>query len=119
MPDAAAHKLQETVDQITGYRKRTRKLVIGLTAVTTVSILVAVLAGYLFIRLHDSDVGNCLASNQTRAQQQQLWNDLFALSAKNATVKPTAKTVQLTNEFLGDVRRTYAPVDCSVRYPFW
>lgn len=119
MPDAAAHKLQETVDQITGYRKRTRKLVVGLIAVTAVSIAVAALAVYLFFRVHDSDIGNCLASNQTRAQQLQLWNDLFTLSAKNATSKPTAKTEQLAREFLGDVRRTYAPVDCSVRYPFW
>ncbi len=119
MPDAAAHKLQETVDQITGYRKRTRKLVIGLTAVTAVSIAVAALAVYLFFRVHDSDIGNCLASNQTRAQQLQLWNDLFALSAKNPASKPTAKTEQLSREFLADVKRTYTPVDCTARFPFW
>jgi hypothetical protein len=119
VPDAAAHKLQETVDQITGYRKRTRKLVVGLVTVTAVSVVVAALAVYLFFRVHDSDIGNCTAGNQTRAQQLQLWNDLFALSAQDAAGKPTAKTERLTGEFLGDVRKTYAPVNCSVRYPFW
>jgi hypothetical protein len=119
MPDAAAHKLQETVDQITWYRRRTRKLVVGLIAVTAVSILVAALAVYLFFRVHDSDVGNCAAGNQTRAQQLQLWNDLFVLSAEDATARPTAKTQRLVGEFLGDVKKTYAPVDCSKRYPFW
>lgn len=119
MPEEAAHALQRTVDEITGYRKRTRKLVAGLTAVTAVSIAVAALAVYLFFRVHDSDIGNCLAGNQTREQQLQLWNDLFALSAKSTASRPTAKTEQLTREFLGDVRKTYAPVSCSVRYPFW
>lgn len=119
MAEQAAHNLQQTVDEITGYRKRTRKLVRGLIAVTAVSLLVTALVVYLFIRLHDSDVGNCMASNLTRAQQEQLWNDLFSLSARASTGKPSAKTQQLTSEFLGDVRKTYAPVNCSVRYPFW
>jgi hypothetical protein len=119
MAEAAAHRLQETVDEITGYRKRTKKLVLGLAAALVVAILVAVGCGYLFIRLHDSDVGNCTAGNQTRAQQLQLWDDLFALSAQDATSKPTAKTQRLTGEFLDDVKETYAPVNCSTRYPFW
>lgn len=119
MPDAAAHKLQETVDQITGYRKRTRKLVTGLIAVTAVSIAVAALAVYLFFRLHASQVDNCTAANQTRVQQEQLWDTVLALSAKNPANKPTAKTEQLSREFQGVVKKTYAPVDCSARYPLW
>lgn len=122
MPDAAAHKLQETVDEIVGYRKRTRKLVRGLLAVTVVSIAVAALAVYLFFRVHDSDIGNCLAGNQTRAQQEQLWDDLFTLSAENdntAHQKVPASTAKFLAEFLHDVKTTYAPVDCAVRYPFW
>lgn len=119
MPDAAAHQLQKTVDEITGYRKRTRKLVIGLAAVTVIAVLVAVAAGYLFIRLHDSQVGNCVVGNQTRGQELQLWDTLFALSERAAASKPSAKTVALTNEFLRDVKTTYAPIDCSTRFPFW
>lgn len=120
MSEAAAHSLQKTVDEITGYRKRTRKLVRGLIAVTAVSVLLAAAAAYLYIRQHDSNVNNCLAGNQTRIQQEQLWNTLFALASKNTGgTPPTAKTVQLTQEFLHDVKKTYAPVDCSARYPFW
>lgn len=119
MPDAAAHKLQETVDEIVGYRKRTRKLVVGLVAVTVASLLAAGFAAYLFVRLHDSDIGNCFASNQVRAQQKQLWDTLFALAAKNSSGPPSAQSERLTAEFLHDVATTYAPVDCIVRYPFW
>jgi hypothetical protein len=120
MSEAASHNLQRTVDEITGYRKRTRKLVIGLIAVTVVAVVLAVAAVYLYIRQHDSNVGNCVAGNQTRIQQEQLWNTLFTLASKNTSgTPPTAKTVQLTKEFLGDVKKTYAPVDCGARYPFW
>lgn len=119
MPDAAAHKLQETVDEIVGYRRRTRKLVFGLIAVTVASILAAAFAAYLFVRLHDSDIGNCVAGNQVRAQQEQLWDTLFVLAAKNTSGPPSAQSRKLTAEFLHDVKTTYAPVDCSVRYPFW
>ena len=119
MAEAASHKLQQTVDEITGYRKRTRKLVNGLIVVTAASVLLAAAAVYLFIRQHDSDLGNCTAANVTRAQQEQLWNDLFTLSAQAATTRPTARTRKLTSEFLGDVRVTYRPVDCTTRYPFF
>lgn len=122
MPDATAHKLQETVDEIVGYRKRTRKLVRGMLAVTVVSITVAALAVYLFFRVHDSDIGNCLAGNQTRGQQELLWENLFALSAANNAAshqKPPPSTAKFLAEFLHDVKTTYAQVDCSTRYPFW
>jgi hypothetical protein len=119
MPEDAAHNLQRTVDEITGYRKRTRKMVIGLIAVTAVSLLVAAFAVYLYIRLHDSQVGNCIAGNQTRVEQEQLWDTLFALAAKNDSRSQTAQSRKLTAVFLHDVQVTYAPVDCTARYPFW
>jgi hypothetical protein len=119
MPEDAAHNLQRTVDEITGYRKRTRKLVTGLIAVTVVALLVAAGAGYLYVQLHDSQVNNCVIGNQTRAQQEQLWETLFALASKGSTSPPSAQNLKLTAEFLGDVKSTYAPVDCTKRYPFW
>lgn len=119
MSEATSHSLQQTVDEITGYRRRTRKLVGGLVAVTAVSILVAAFACYLYIRLHDSNVNNCVAGNQTRAQQVQLWNTLFTLAAKNSSSPPTAQSRELTSEFLHAVKVTFTPVNCSTRYPFW
>jgi hypothetical protein len=119
MPEDAAHSLQRTVDGITGYRRRTRKLVGWLAAVTAASLLVAGFACFLYIRLHDSNVGNCAAGNVTRAQQKQLWGTLFTLASENTSSPPSAQSRKLTAEFLGDVKATYAPVDCSSRYPFW
>lgn len=119
MPEDAAHSLQRTVDEITGYRRRTRKLVRGLIAVTAVSVLLALASAYLYVHQHDSNVGNCSAGNVTRTQQEKLWDTLFALASKGRTGPPSAQTRQLTAEFLGDVRATYRPVDCGRRFPFW
>jgi hypothetical protein len=119
MPETAAHSLQRTVDEITGYRKRTRKLVGGLIAVTVTAVLLGLASGYLYIRQHDSNVNNCVAGNLTRVQQEQLWDTLFALAAKGSPGPPSAQSRKLTSVFLHDVTTTYAPVNCSTRYPFW
>jgi hypothetical protein len=116
MPEAAAHALQRTVDEITGYRKRTRKLVAGLIAVTVIAVLVAVGCGWLFIRQHDSQVGNCADNNQTRAQQKGLWIDFISIIAPP---HPTAAVRKAEDLILRDVTATYTPVDCSGRYPLW
>lgn len=119
MPSDAASSLQRTVDEITGYSRRTRKLVRGLAAVAAVSVILLAVAGFLYYQLHGSQVSNCVAGNQTRAQQEQLWDTLFTLAARNTTSPPTAQSLKLTAEFLHDVKATYAPVDCAGRYPFW
>ena len=116
MSEGAAHALQRTVDEITGYRKRTGKLVKGLIAVTVVSILVAALAVYLFFRVHDSDIGNCTAGNQARAQQEQLWQDVLGLAVGP---HPTAAGLEFEGKTLADVREAFAAADCSARYPLW
>lgn len=41
MPEAAAHELQKTVDEITGYSRRTRKLFWWLAAIAVVSLALA------------------------------------------------------------------------------
>lgn len=116
MAEAASHKLQETVDEITGYRKRTRKLVIGLITVTVLSVLAAAASVYLFIRQHDSDVGNCTAGNTTRVQQAQLWHDVISLAVGPHPVPLALAFEQKTDQ---DVAQTYAQVDCSVRFPLF
>jgi hypothetical protein len=112
VPEAAAHKLQDVVDDITGYKRRTRWWRWG-------TALVAVAAVLLYVRVHQSQIDNCVAGNQTKVQQAQLWDTLFDLAAKGSTGPPSAQTQKLTAEFLGDVKATYAPVDCAARYPFW
>lgn len=116
MSEAAAHNLQRTVDEITGYRARTRKLVISLIAVTAVAVLVAAGCAYLFFRLHDSQLGNCAAGNMTRAQQGKLW---FTFISVVAGAHPTLVVRRAEDLILGDVTVTYAPVNCAARYPLW
>lgn len=113
MPEAAAHNLQKTVDEITGYSRRTRKLVIR---AAVVAIILFILSGFLYVRVHQSQIDNCTASNQTRMQSQQLWNTFITVVAGN---HPSLVVSQAEAKILGDVAATYAPVNCAARYPFW
>lgn len=112
----AAHSLQRTVDEITGYGRRTRKLVIRAAAV---AVVLFILFGFLYFRLHQSQLDNCAAGNQTRMKQEQLWNTVFTLSAQSSSTPQTAQTRKLTAVFLHAVQVTYAPVNCAARYPLW
>jgi hypothetical protein len=112
----AQSELRKTVDKITGYRERTRKLVIGIAVVAVAAVLVAAGCGYLFLRLHDSQVNNCVAGNMTRAQQGQLWVTFIDVVAGS---HPTLVVRRAEDLILRDVAATYAPVDCSDRYPLW
>jgi hypothetical protein len=116
MPEAAAHKLQETVDEITGYGRRTRKLVWGLVSITFASVLLVVGTGYLFIRVHDSQLDSCTASNQSRAQQEQLWTTFLAIAAGP---HPAPSVLPKLHELQHAVSATYTPVNCQARYPLW
>jgi hypothetical protein len=119
MPEAAAHKLQETVDEITGYSERTRKLVWGLSAVTAACVLLVVLVALLYIRQHQNQLSNCQSGNQTKAQQAKFWGEVLDLSVKNSKAPPTPQEQRVLAVFLHDVAVTYAPLDCDARYPFW
>lgn len=116
MPEDAAHNLVKTVDEITGYGRRTRALVIR---AAVVAVVLFTLSGFLYVQVHDSQLNNCNAGNVSRTQQKQLWETLFALASKGSASPPSAESRKLTAEFLGDVKATYVPVDCAARYPFW
>ena len=123
MPDEAAHKLQETVDEIVGYSRRTRVLVERIRrlarwqiVLTVACLLVAAGAGYLYVRLHDDQVGNCQAANQSRMQQEKLW-DTFLTLAAGPHPTPVVRAAEL--KLLNQGKETYVQVDCNARYPFW
>jgi type II secretory pathway pseudopilin PulG len=137
MPDAAMHKLQQTVDEIVGYRRRTRKLVVGLLAVTAVSLALAVVVSILYVSsldqaaalrtqtaalrtqtaaLHSAQLANCAVSNGIKAKETALWHTLFTLSELDATSKPSAKTLRLTALFLHDVDTTFPQLNCAKAY---
>jgi hypothetical protein len=111
MPEEAAHQLQQTVDEIVGYSRRTRalvanirRLVIGLAVEAVLCLAVTVIVIILLISyrdqgtalrnqtaalqqqaaaLHKSQLANCALSNETKAKELTLWHDLFTLSAQN------------------------------------
>jgi hypothetical protein len=119
MPEQAAHKLQETVDQITGYSRRTRRLVRGLVAVTVACVVLVVFVAFLYVRLHENQVSNCQAGNQAKVQQVRFWGEVLSLSARSSKTPPTPQEESTLKVVLHDVAVTYAPADCAARYPFW
>jgi hypothetical protein len=116
VPENAAHQLQRTVDEITGYSRRTRKLVLGLAVTTVLGIAIAAFVAFLYVRLHDSQVSACAGGNQTREQQARLWRDVVGLAVGP---HPAPAGMAFRQKTLQDVAKTYAPVDCDRRYPFW
>ena len=58
--------------------------------------------------VHQSQLAGCAISNQTRADERQLWSYLFQLSG--GTKSPQAK------KFLVFVDKTFAPLNCSQLY---
>jgi hypothetical protein len=131
MPEAAAHELQRTVDEITGYSRRTRKLVWWLAALGAVALALGVVVTVLAIStsnqaaalsrtttdLHSAQLSNCALSNSIKARETALWHTLFTLASEGAPGKPSAETQKLTAEFLGDVDNTFTQVNCAKAYP--
>ena len=126
MPERAAHELQHTVDEITGYSKRTRKLVFGLVAVSVLVTATAVIAIVVAINsmhqntaitaqaraIHQAQLNACDIGNQGRTAQIRLWNFVISLSAKSPNSSPA--TLRTFEAF---VTKTFRPVDCRKLYP--
>lgn len=110
---------EQVVPKLNAVLQWRRRFVIGLTIGIGIILLYLGFVSFLYVRLHDSQIDNCRSSNQTRTAQEQLWVTLFDLAARDDTRQPSAQAKRLTDEFLADVRETYAQVDCTTRYPFW
>jgi hypothetical protein len=134
MPEAAAHELQRMVDEIVGYRQRTRWLRWGTTALAVVSLALGVTVGILVIgygnqastlsqqqtALHRAQLANCGVANGIRAKETALWHTLFALSAANNSatgMKESPATQKFLAQFLGAVNSTFKQVNCAKAYP--
>lgn len=133
MPEAAEHELQKMVDEIVGYRKRTRWLRWGTAALAVVSMVLGITVAILFAgqdsqtatlrqqttALHQDQLANCANANGIRSRERALWNTLFELSAPANTGQPppSAKVAALQREFLHDVDVTFATVNCAKAFP--
>lgn len=118
MPEATAHQLQRTVDEITGYSRRTRKLIWGLALSIVIDIALTVIIAFLTASalnanstLHKAQLTACGIGNQSRLQQIRLWDEVLAVS------KPAnAHEAQVDRQFRAFVSTTFAPVDCAKLY---
>lgn len=115
MADDARSSLQRTVDEITGYSRRTRKIIWGLVISIVLDVALTVVIGFLTASalhanstLHESQLNACALTNQSRAENLGLWDYLFHLAGGAKT--PADKLL------LARVDKTFAPEDCAAIY---
>jgi hypothetical protein len=99
--------------------RRTRHLAIGLAVSIVLDVVLTVVVALLTVSalsqnstLHASQLASCASSNDTRAEQRQLWQYLFQLSGPPRTAVQKAQE----QKFLSFVDSTFAPVDCAKVY---
>jgi hypothetical protein len=102
---------------VAGRERRTRQLAwalgfsffldIALTVVVAILTVSAVSQGS---STHQSQLATCAISNQTRADERELWSYLFQLSGGQEAKSAEAK------KFLVFVDKTFAPLNCSALY---
>ena len=75
-------------------------------------------AGQVASAEHSSLIASCVAGNQTRAEQVQLWDHLAALSTPppHETPAQKARGEQEIAMLLQYIRRVFKPRDCAVAY---
>lgn len=95
--------------------RKTRHLAVGLTVSIVLDVALTVVVSLLTISalnqgttLHASQLAACAIGNQTRVDEEQLWDYLFDVTGG-------VKTAQ-EKQFLGYVDKTFAAVDCAAVY---
>lgn len=98
---------------------RTRQMAIGLAVSIILDVVLTVVVALLSVSalnqnatLHASQLASCATSNETRAEQRQLWQYIFQISG---TPKTTAEKAR-EQQFLAFVNTTFAPVNCAAVY---
>ena len=107
------------LDAQTAYGRRNRSMIWGLVAslvfhvvLTAVLIVVAVKtneANDKATRTHDQQVSTCLSTNAARANNRELWAELFKLTPPPQTDVQKERL----DKFKAIVEKTFAPRDCS------
>ena len=126
MPHEAKSELQKTVDEITGYKVRTRRILIVLAAAVLldIALTVAVIAlgsgvrsqtrqnRQLITEIHASQVNACQLGNKTGTAQAFLWETALTLAFSKAPANVRAQEKLI----IPYVQRTFTPVDCTRLY---
>lgn len=107
----------QAVDRASG--RKTRRLAIGLAVSIALDVVLTAVVTLLTVTalnqnavLHASQLASCATSNDTRAEQRQLWAYVFQISGPPKTA--AARTQE--QKFLAFVDTTFAPVNCAAVY---
>lgn len=128
MPEAAKSELQRTVDEITGYRKRARRVLIAVAAVAVLALAAAIVAGLAALgnyhenqaqaeqtrAIHQAQLDACTRGNLSRADDQRKWLKFLALATGP---HPDAQARAFEAQFIPFLLAADAPVDCAKAYP--
>lgn len=143
-PDAAAIRAAERLEQsVDGLREeigtlrdlgqRNRRLIWGLAVSLILDVLLSVAVAVVAVKSTDAadrateatslanrnrqtQVATCLASNDTRAANIQLWNYVLDLAAKG-NPNPTPQQTERIKQFKTYLAEVFAPRDCNASTP--
>jgi hypothetical protein len=124
MPEQAKSELQHIVDEITGYRRRTRVYYIAVSFVAVLAIAIGVLVFFLnrhdnttqnaiSEQIHQSQLDNCATANRNRIKDEQLWRTFIKLVAPH----PDANARAIEAQFFPILHAKDTPVNCVKVYP--
>lgn len=110
-------KVTDRLAAVAGRERRTRQVAWALGVSFLLDIVLTVVVAFLTVSavnqgssVHQSQLATCAISNQTRADERELWSYLFQLSGGQEAKSPEAK------KFLVFVDKTFAPLNCSALY---
>lgn len=113
--DAVSLRLTE----VAASSRRTRHLAIGLAVSIVLDVILTAVVTVLSVSalsqgadLHAAQLASCASSNDTRADDRELWQYLVQLSGPPKTAVAKAQEDKL----LAFVDTTFAPVDCAKVY---
>lgn len=109
--------VSKRIEAVAERERKTRLLAIGMLGSFVLDIVLTIVVTILSVNAlsqanttHQSQLAACAVSNQTRAQQIQLWEFLFQLAGPKAANSPEDQ------KLLTFVKQTFRPVNCAQVY---
>lgn len=123
----ALERMSDELAQVRAYGRRSRRIIIALTAFGCVDIVVTILVTLLAVlvnatadqaaatvrQLHQTQIAACEIGNQTLAKQVLLWDHIVSITLTPATPAKQRKEVE---QLLVFVRQTFARRNCPQIY---
>lgn len=126
---AAMGAVSEDIQRLTAYGRRNRRLIWGLVISIILDLALTVSVAIVAVQAHDANgaanqnrvsaIAACQSTNVARAQNQQLWDYLLAISQPRPgeSAAQRARGEKALAEIRAKVATTFAPRDCQRQYP--